>query len=358
MQIIINAGGSGSRLWPLSTSQTPKQFCFLLDDKSLLQATFERLLKSFPPDIIWVSTNQKHQNLVKEQLPLLNPDHILIEPERRDTFPAVIAHAAIVASKTNPNEPIIFISSDQHIAPEISVENQNKALKIVSKSLDNNEFEIVVVGIKPNSASDKYGYIEISSDQKKECYSSLVQVSSFREKPSIEKAVEYIKKGNYFWNFGSFSFTYKNLKAIIKKLYPQTIEALDNIFTNGNIDLESFRKLPKISFDYAILEQTSNLGVIAVELEIWDDLGSFDSLYQYLPEVVNHEDLDKNFHKINQKAIEISGKGNKVKMLDKQKKVAFVGVSNLVLVEDKDGILIINPDKAGDVKKIAEYFEN
>lgn len=362
MQIIINAGGNGTRLWPISNQSLPKQFCKLLGQKTLLRDTFDRLLEDFEIDQIWVNTNAKFIKKVREILPELNPTHILSEPEKRDTLPAICAHAAVVAGKTSMDEPIIFISSDSYIAPKSSIKKQNLALKKTVESLENNQYDIVVNGIKPTYPSSGYGYIQVDSSDSKDCFLETVKVISFKEKPNVETAKKYLQSQNYLWNFGSFAFKFSNLKKILKTILPETIPALESIFESGQIDLENFQKLPKNSFDYGILEHCQNLGVIGMELEVWDDIGSYESLYSYSPDVAILEDiksLNKN-SSINSEALEtkvqIKGKGNKTQICS-NKKVVFVGVSNLMLVETENAILVVDPKMASEVKNVAKYFE-
>lgn len=356
MQIVINAGGQGTRLWPISTKENPKQFCNLILNSSLLQLTFHRLTKNFSKDQIWISTSQDYFELVKQQLPEIDVKQILLEPERRDTFPAVIAHSALVASKTSTQESIIFINSDQYIAPDKSIENHNQALLKIDQELQAENFDLMVVGIKPTFASTNYGYIQIATSDIKESFEKGVEVSQFKEKPNLETAEHFLVEKNFFWNFGSFSFKYDNLLKILNENKPESLPFLKNIFQKKKIDLEDFKNLEKTSFDYAVLEKVKNLGMVAMELQVWDDIGNFDTLYNYLPNVISDKEAYKIEEKLNINHYQIKGKGNKVKISDKNKKVAFVGVSDLMLIETKDGILVIDPKYSNLVKNVANYF--
>lgn len=345
MQVIINAGGTGTRLWPYSTNSNPKQFVPLIDSESFLTKTYNRLIDDFDSNQIWVNTNVKFQSLVEQNLPEdFNKSHILTEPEKRDSFAAIISHAALVAGSVGVEETLIFLHAD-HLISEKDWSKFNLALKIVSNSLEKCEFEIITAGVKPKFASTQLGYIKISPENKESCYSKVVKVDSFKEKPDLEIANSFVESGNYLWNLGYFSFTYKNLLKNLRILYPEIVEIVEKFRTSGVIDSESYAKLPKIAFDYAIAEKTTSLGVIGIDTE-WEDIGNWEIAAKYISE------LSQNISQV-----EFAGSGNKVKLLNKNRKVAFVGVSNLLLVESEEGILVIDPTKSAEVKKAAEYFE-
>jgi len=355
MQIIINAGGSGSRLWPLSDALKPKQFVAIIDNEPLLLKTYRRISHAFPAENIWITINVNHLEFVQQLLPDFPHSHILTEPERRDTFAAVAAHAAVVAAYTSENEPIIFINSDHHIAPKSSILKHNQALTIIQNSLLADQFEIIVAGIHPTFPSPQYGYIEVDAGQAVKASEMVIPVSSFKEKPDVATAQTFLDSGNYFWNFGAFAFTFTNLKKILSSVLPQAISPLESIFKAKKIKLEDFRELPKTSFDYAVLEKTNKLGMVGIQLEVWDDIGSFDTVYNYLPElpVLDSAETSSSSHPY----VQIAGTGNKVKLKNSNLKVAFVGTSNLLFVQTESGILIVDPKHAKEVKNVSQYFE-
>jgi mannose-1-phosphate guanylyltransferase len=205
MQIVINAGGSGTRLWPISTEVLPKQFCALVEEKPMLRVTFDRFLNQYPVDNLWISVNKNHLELVKQQIPELPIDHILVEPERRDTFPAVAAHAAVVAGLTHQDENIIFVPADAHIEDDDSIANLMTAISKIDTALEANLFKVGVIGIKPNFPSTQFGYVEVNEEIKSEVFSQVQKVDSFKEKPNFELATDFYNAGNYLWNFGAFA---------------------------------------------------------------------------------------------------------------------------------------------------------
>ncbi len=349
MQIVINAGGTGTRLWPISTKNNPKQFVELFDNQTLLSKTYSRLRQTFDPRNIWVTVNSSHFSLAKQILPSEFLDHhILAEPEKRDTFAAVVAHSAVVSHFTSDDEPIIFLHADHLTLPEYeSSQKQNYAIKIIAQSLLDKQFDLAVIGIQPTFAATQYGYIQIDPKDRGNYLQNVVKVLSFKEKPDKETAEKFLNSGNYLWNFGAFSFCFVRLKKIISNLYPDILPVVENIQKIGKIELEDFRQLPKITFDYAVLEKVKNLGVIGIDFEVWEDIGTWETLSNYLPEVGSHD-----HH------IQFAGHGNKVKTIYPNKKIAFVGVSNLLFVETEEGILIADPTYTSEIRKVTEWSES
>jgi mannose-1-phosphate guanylyltransferase len=343
MQIIINAGGSGTRLWPLSTKALPKQFAPLIDHQSLLQKTYFRLTQDYRIDDIWVTTNQDHIGLVNSQLcPNYNFNHTLFEPERRDTFAAVIAHSAIVASKTSKDETLVFISSDHYFDPNMDQQSFVNTLATVDNSIQANAYPIILPVTKPYFPSTAYGYVKSDFESNK-----VTKVLEFKEKPNQLKANEFIESGNYFWNLGYFAFKYTQLLRIVKELYPELESVMNNIYSKGSIDLEDYQQIQKTSFDFAILEKLTSIGAIDMNLTTWDDIGNFETLSNYIPTI------DSSNH------IQVQGIGNKYKSNNvSQRKVAFVGVDNLLLIESDDAIMIIDPTKSTLIKEVSQKFDN
>ncbi|MGL4757734.1 MAG: sugar phosphate nucleotidyltransferase [Patescibacteria group bacterium] len=343
MQVIINAGGSGSRLWPLSTKTIPKQFVGILGEETLLQKTFFRMLKVVKAENIWISTNEKHKDIVIKQLgPNFDPNHILTEPERRDTFAAVVCHSAIVASNTRLDEPIIHISSDHFIDLDIDFDAFCSNFENIKLELLNNHFSIILPATNPTYPATGFGYIEYEKDKKQ----TINKVLSFKEKPDLEKAQEFLKKGNFLWNLGYFAFTFQNLEKITNKLYPDLSPILQSVFRKQLIDSKDYSKFPKNSFDFAILEKIDNLGVVDMNLTSWSDIGSYDAIYKLLNQSSNSDFF-----------IELEGEENKIVSFQKNEKVAFVGVSNLLYIRSQEGTLIINPNNSSSVKDVSKWFD-
>ncbi len=346
MQIIINAGGKGTRLWPYSTNSRPKQFSPLIDSENFLKKTYDRLSNNFKHEQIWINTNQNFLDLIKESLgKKYDPNKVLTEPERRDSFAALIAHAAVVASKTSRDDTLIFLHSD-HLIKSEDWSKFNHGLKIINRSIQAKEFEIITMGIKPTYPNTQLGYIQIDIEDSQECFKNTVKIKQFREKPNYERALEFVENGNYLWNLGYYSFTFNGLIKNLARLYPELVENVEGIYQSGVIKAELFSQIPKTSFDYAISEKAKSLGVVGCDF-FWEDIGNWEVARKYLPDLNN-----------NPKQIQMAGKGNQVKLINPNKKIAFVGVSDLLLIESDEGVLVVDPKYSAEVKKVAEYFDS
>lgn len=343
MQIIISCGGGGTRLWPVSTEEHPKQLIPLLDNESLLLKTYNNLRKAFATSQIWITVNKNHLPLVKSILPSeFDETHIIVEPLKRDTFAAIAIASAIIANNTSKEEPLIFVPSDDYIQNPLDVDILNQALQSIGESLQTKQFDVVTVGIKPKTASTQLGYLELETQQLN--FGQVNKVVSFKEKPTKEIADKYLKSGNYLWHKHNPSLTYSSLIKSVELHYPHLLNILENIYLTGLFEIEDFLAFPKLAVDYAILERANKIGVMPLDIE-WKDIGTWDTMFSLLPE------LNK------QKQFQIDGENNKVKLTNQSLKVAFVGVSNLLVVQTNDGILILDPKNPGGVKNASEHFK-
>jgi mannose-1-phosphate guanylyltransferase len=347
MQIVIVAGGGGARLWPYSTDNKPKQFVPLIGDKPSFLKVYEYLTEAFALENIWVNINQRHIQFLQELIPDYPLDRILIEPEKRDTYAAYTALAAKLSHTVGEEEPIIFVTSDEFFQTQATVDQFISSLQSISAALKQKEFDMVTLGIRPSYANVNYGYIEIDEADKARAYFEVVKVKRYREKPNLETAQEFVAQGNFVWHKCTPSLTYKSLKKNLQSLDPVTLSILEQIRETGEIRRDLFQQIPKTSIEYAVMEKIDSIGVKCFEAEDWVEAGNWGTAKNFLPA------LNQNPHQI-----EIEGQNNKVKLTDPSRKVAFVGVSNLVLVESEEGILVVNPDHAAKVKDVANYFAN
>jgi len=347
MQIIIVAGGGGTRLWPVSTKATPKQFVPLLDNLTLLEHTVANALQVTSLANIWVSTNNVYRDIVAELLPSsFDPTHLILEPEKRDSFPAVASAATVVAARVGADEPLIFIPCDDWLSDQNSVEVFAAAQKQIAKDIVSKKFSLMVAGIKPTFANTNYGYIQIKTEDKYRVFEQSVPVVSFKEKPNLELAEQFFESGDYLWNKFNFAFSYSSFCELLAPLDPDSVKVLGRIQTEG-LTPELFGQLPKISFDFHVLDcVNTGLGVMGMDIR-WDDLGNWDTIEKYLPPIEKTA-----------QTIQIDGLNNKAKLADPAKKIAFVGVSDILVVETDDGLMICDVRNIQNIKSVAEHFDN
>lgn len=272
-QVLIMAGGVGSRLYPVSTPEHPKQFIDLLGcGKTLIQLTYQRFLEVNPEARFWVVTSEKYIHFIHEQLPDIPDDQILAEPEARNTAPC-IAYACWKIRKRYPDANVIVTPSDAYV-PDCAAfaSTMRIALEFTSEGKG-----IVCVGIEPSSPHTGYGYIHAKSEE------GIVKVSEFKEKPCLELAMEYLARGDYFWNAGIFVWDIATIEKELRKYSAQICSVMDELAPSFYTDRESdelarlFPTCEKISIDYAVMEKSDRVYMIPGRWE-WSDLGSFEAI--------------------------------------------------------------------------------
>ena len=350
MKILIMAGGKGTRFYPLSTIDKPKQFISFLGDQSLLQQTVSRVLKLVSYDDIFIATNQAYASLVKEQLPLLEDDHIIIEPMFKDTA-AAITYGISYMSLFEENPLVAVLASDHMILNEDQfIVNLKQAFDLASKG------SIITLGIQPTRAETGYGYIHV----KDQTLNEPQEVISFLEKPSIDKATEYVNNGNYMWNSGMFILSYETLKQEITQYQPTYIDVMKQLLsimhhtpkhTLSDAVKETFDLFPTLSIDYALMEKTSNILCIPVSFG-WSDVGG----YKALPEVLG---VSKDGHTTNTKHyMHLDSKDNIVITDDPSKKVSTIGINNTVIVSLNNELLVCDRNQTDSIKHLLELLKN
>jgi len=340
---LIMAGGKGTRFWPLSTEEKPKQFLNLIGNETMIQMTVNRILPIIPMEKIFVSTGEKYVDLVKEQLPNLPDRNIIVEPEGRNTAPC-IALSAMVINRYFENSSMVVLPSD-HL-----IKDEDKFREIIiegSKFLEKNE-GIVTLGMKPDRPETGYGYIKFGENINQ----NIKKVDMFVEKPNLETAKRYLNEGNYLWNGGMFLWKSDYIIKEIKKHIPDTYEALHNIenieesslqeYINGN-----YYKTDSISIDYAVLEKSYNIYVILSEIG-WDDVGSWEALERY-------KEKDENGNIIIGNIKAIDGKNNL--LISSNNTVVISGLDNLYVIENDGKILIGKKNDLKNIKNLKEAIE-
>ena len=339
MHGIILAGGSGSRLWPLSRELYPKQLLKLNSEKSLLERTFERLMSIMDIDNIIAVTNAKHFSDVKMQLKEYSNDvRILTEPIAKNTAPAIAISTKFLLD-CGMDDVIVVVPSDHLIQ---DTENFAKTIEKAQKLAK--EGYIVTLGVKPTNASTGFGYIKASAPIE-EGY----KVECFKEKPDQNKATEYFKSNEYSWNSGIFIFKASTLMNTMKECAKEIYEITQkfNFKAQEDIDYMTFDKYPSISFDYAIMEHAKNIAMVEMNCD-WNDLGSWDAVYES-----NKKDSHGNVKIGN--VIEQNCKNSM--LYSSERLLAGVGLENVVIVETPDAILACNKDDTQGVKQIFEKLK-
>ncbi len=338
---LILAGGSGSRLWPLSRELYPKQLLNIQNSESLLQSTFLRLKDVIPSDNIISMTGVKHVSNVRYQLSSLceNP-LVLSEPISKNTAPAIVLGAKFIA-ETSKSDPVILVVPSDHSIKDVKLFSQTvKEGEILAE-----QGYIVTFGVKPSYPETGYGYINTSEVKLFDGF----KVNKFVEKPDFETAQKYLQEGNYYWNSGIFMFKASVLLEEASKKAPEIYDKLKNFdFTKSSeIPYTEFDKMPAISIDYAIMEKSDKIALVALKSD-WNDLGSWKSIY----------DVSKKDENGNVKIGHVIDEGSKNSFVySSSKLVATIGLEDIVLVETEDAILACKSDKTQEVKKIYDTLK-
>ena len=342
--VLIMAGGSGTRLWPLSRKKYPKQLLPVLSTKSLLQETLDRALFLTIKKNIFIGTNQKLKKMIQKEIPYLKSKQFIIEPEMRNTAPIIALFGAWLKMKRqNMKTPIIVLAADHYISPCADWAN------IVESVFPFLEKNIFCVGVQPTRPDVGYGYIEMG-DELEGAKEHHRKVAAFREKPKLATAKKYIKEGHFCWNSGMFIFSGEILLQELS-IHAPDIAILATKCVQGKGELKkNFRKMPNISIDYALMEKTKNLAVARGNFR-WDDVGSFLSL-----ERVHKKNSNNNVINTQCDIHSIKSKNNIVLTNNKNLKVALLGVEDLVIVENNNVLLVAKKSSMDSIKKMREKF--
>lgn len=323
--IVIMAGGVGSRFWPLSTPEYPKQFIDILGcGRTLIQLTVDRFKGICPMSNFWVVTNAKYVDIVKQQLPDIPVEHILAEPAARNTAPC-IAWACWSIKKEDPTANVVVTPAD---AVVMNPEEFRRVIKHSLAFTENNE-AIVTIGIKPSRPETGYGYVEAG-----EAMNTVInRVSAFKEKPDYATAEKYLEAGNYLWNAGIFVWNIETITDCITKYKPNIAVDMDKISSTGNV-IEIFPQCEKISIDYAVMEPASKVGLVYTHPADfgWSDLGNWASLHDKLQKDGNGNGVVGN--------VKLYECKNCVVHAEDAKNVVLQGLDGYIFSEKNDQILL------------------
>jgi mannose-1-phosphate guanylyltransferase len=332
--VFIMAGGSGERFWPLSRTRTPKHLLRLLSDKTLIEMTVRRLEGLVPWERVFVLTNEAQAAAIRAELPFLPAENVLAEPEKRDTAPAC-ALATGFARARDPQAICVLLPADSMIH---NVAAFQKQLTFAAAAATERE-ALVVFAIPPTFPATGFGYLHLGEEKEGVC-----RVLRFVEKPDHPTANAYLRSGQYAWNAGMFLWRAEIFQREAQRLVP-ALAAFIADFPAGDPAAflsERFSSLPKISVDYAVMEQASEVQAVRAQFD-WDDVGSWTAL----PEHLGHDD-DGNTMRGDVVQHE---SGNNV-VVSSGRLVALCGVENLVVVETPDAILVCHRDAVQDIKKL------
>lgn len=337
---IILAGGSGSRLWPLSRELYPKQLLNIISDKSLLQSTYERIAHCMQKENIISITNTKHASNVKMQIGELTENPVVLsEPVAKNTAPAIALAVKYIMQTTNQDPVILVVPSDHLIKDnERFLDTVKKGEKLAQDGY------IVTFGIQPAYPETGYGYINTLKPLE-----IGYKVKEFVEKPDFATAEKYLAAGTYFWNSGIFMFKASVMMKEFEKLAPEISKIAENVdFTKTkDIPFIEFDKMPSISIDYAIMEKSDKIALLKLESD-WNDLGSWQSIYD-----VSNKDENNNVF-----VGHVIDEGSKNSFVYASSKlVTTIGLEDTIIVETEDAVLACKKDRAQDVKKIFETLK-
>ncbi|HOJ42692.1 MAG TPA: sugar phosphate nucleotidyltransferase [Syntrophorhabdaceae bacterium] len=344
--VVIMAGGKGERFWPISTDDAPKPFVPILDDKSLIQLTVERINKFLPFEKIYVVLGKRHLDVAIRQLNSLPEENFIVEPEGRDTA-ACIGFSAIQLLSKVKEGVMITLPADHYV---VDAERFNETL-INSVRFAKKGNYLITIGIKPLRPETGYGYIK--AHEIFDTYNGIncYRVEKFVEKPDLKTAIEYLKDGNFYWNAGIFVWSLQSILNAIERHMPELFSGLIKI--KDAIEKRRWEEIEEIywgfdkkSIDYGVMEKADNVLMLKGDF-IWDDIGTWQALLR-----VMETDENGNFNRGNTVLKDVRDSVIFSEGID----IGVIGVSNLVVVASGEGVLVCDRERAQDVREIARKF--
>lgn len=342
MIVVIIAGGSGTRLWPLSTPKYPKHLLTInADSRSLLQQAYDRAKRL--SDKIYIATENSHIKHVREQLPDLNDEAFIVEPDRRGTANSIVASLVRISELHDDNESIAFMHADHYIRDNAGFTHSFRLADKVSTR----EKRIVLVGVEPDKPATGFGYIEKGDILDEQNY--VFNVKSFKEKPEYATAKSYLQSGNYLWNGGyflgsldTFLASIKNYSSELDENYHRLLNAIPEEYEAVYLSFES------IAIDYALIEKVPDLLVVPAAFD-WMDLGSFNDLSK----AISGDDKGNCLHGDN---VELEEVKNSMIHNTEDKPVAVIGLDNVVVINTPNGLLVARKDLSQKVGEVSKRF--
>ncbi|MEO5776367.1 MAG: mannose-1-phosphate guanylyltransferase [Flavobacterium sp.] len=341
---ILMAGGVGSRFWPVSTTDFPKQFHDMLGSgDTLIQKTFSRLSKLIPVENILILTNERYNDLVLQQLPMVKQDQVLLEPAMRNTAPCIL-YASLKIQKQNQDAVMVVAPSDHWI------ENENEFSKNLQQCFDfcQKENALMTLGIQPTFPNTGFGYIEYDKSDA----NPIKKVKQFREKPNYETAKLFLDSGNFLWNGGIFIWSIKSITEAFEKFQPQ----MNALFQQGSESYNTtnekqfihnnYQNAENISIDYAVMEKAKNVYVLPATFD-WNDLGTWGSLHDKL-------EKDNNNNTVVNAQVILENASNNIIRSEAKKLVIIDGLNDYIIVDNENVLMIYPKSKEQDIKRITE----
>lgn len=349
MRAVLFAGGVGTRLWPLSRKNTPKQFEKIVGDKSTLQLAVDRILPLISASDIFISSGERYGSILKSQLPMIPPDNFILEPEMRDVGAAVGLVSAIL-EKLSPNEPFIILWSDHLMKDE---DTFRSVLSSAGKILKEEKNKIVFIGQKSRLASQNLGWIEFGDKIKDVDRHSVYEFESLHYRPTLEKAEEFHKSDNHAWNPGYFGTTPSYLMSLYKKNAPEMYEGLRKIQNSwGTAEYQEtlekiFPTLEKISFDNLILEKMGSGEGYVIGADFgWSDIGAWEQLKEALSET-EEDNVTKG-------KVMLSDSKDSLVFNYTEQMVVGIDLASCLVINTEDVILICPKNSVPKIKKLVE----
>lgn len=332
---LILAGGAGTRLWPLSTSENPKQFLKLFGGESLIQRTFRRLSAAIASDRIFVSTNDRYAAKVSEQLPEVPPANIIVEPARRNTAPAIAICAETIRRAIG--DAVIGVFPSDH-----AVTNEQEFGRIIDVAYQfaaANDY-VVTIGLTPTEPNIDFGYLELGPPLEGE----VLRLQRFVEKPSRERAERFLEGGNFAWNGGMFIVRLSYLDDLFRRTAPEIARLAVRFAELGDRHsrIEVYESMPSISFDFAVMERAPNVATVRGDFG-WSDVGSWNAIAKIITEPSPH------LHALRAERVFAHS--------DQGGPIVVVGVSDIAVIASADGVLVLNLNAAEGLSKLIDQLE-
>ena len=346
---LIMAGGGGTRLWPLSRRQRPKQMLALVGDDSLFRVSVTRLAPIFPPERIFVVTGQSQVADLRADVPELPEENFIVEPFGRDSGPAAALGVAHISS-IDPGAVIAILTADHHIADEAGFAQALRAAYDVA-----NQNYILTLGIEPTFPATGFGYIQRANQLATVEALPVFQSGGFKEKPKPKTAQQFLDSGMYYWNSGMFIWSAKQALAEFERQQPELYAELNRIqaaFGSAAYHetiVRAWEDMPKISLDYAVMERAERMAMIPVDIG-WNDIGSWAAVYEVLASVEG-----ENIKRGEGRLADIDTQGM---LVNSDRLVVTIGLEDLVVIDTDDVLLVCRRDNAQDVKQAVQYMKD